>query len=150
VASSADGTKLVALVDGGQIYTSTDSGVTWTARDSNRDWIDVASSADGTKLVALVNGGQIYTFAHTPATAAQAITEFNSEISDLTAANAPGNDGTGTLAAVAETPLTGGSDALEAPEIPVSSFTPGTPTAPARPVPHFTPSNPSAPAQPIP
>ncbi len=61
VASSADGTKLVAVVNGGQIYTSGDSGVTWTARDSNRAWSAVASSADGSKLVAAVNGGQIYT-----------------------------------------------------------------------------------------
>ena len=36
VASSADGTKLVAAVYNGQIYTSTDSGMNWTARDSNR------------------------------------------------------------------------------------------------------------------
>ena len=61
VASSADGTKLVAVVENGQIYTSTDSGITWTAREANRDWIGVASSADGTKLVATVEGGQIYT-----------------------------------------------------------------------------------------
>ncbi len=65
VASSADGSKLVAVVDGGQIYTSTDSGVSWTPRESNRVWFSVASSADGSKLVAVVyNGqynGQIYT-----------------------------------------------------------------------------------------
>jgi hypothetical protein len=61
VASSADGSKLVAAVSGGQIYTSTDSGVMWTAHESNRNWISVASSADGSKLVAVVSGGQIYT-----------------------------------------------------------------------------------------
>ena len=64
VASSADGTKLVALPESGQIYTSTDSGVSWTARASNREWRSVASSADGTKLVAVVGGsyvGQIHT-----------------------------------------------------------------------------------------
>ncbi len=61
VASSADGTKLVAVVSGGQIYTSTDSGVTWTPRESNRNWWSVASSANGTKLVAVVLSGQIYT-----------------------------------------------------------------------------------------
>jgi len=60
VASSADGTKLVAAVQNGQIYTSTDSGATWTARDSNRDWWGVSSSADGTKLAAVASGGQIY------------------------------------------------------------------------------------------
>ena len=62
VTSSADGSKLVAVVySGGQIYTSTDSGVTWTPRESGRTWYSVASSADGTKLVAIVDGGQIYT-----------------------------------------------------------------------------------------
>ena len=60
VASSADGTKLVAGVLGGQLYVSTDSGATWTARESTRNWISVASSADGTKLVAAVGGGQLY------------------------------------------------------------------------------------------
>lgn len=61
VASSSDGTKLVAVVHGGQIYTSTDSGVSWAPRESNRNWSSVASSADGTKLVATDYGGQIYT-----------------------------------------------------------------------------------------
>jgi hypothetical protein len=66
VASSADGTKLVATVKGGQIYTSTDSGVTWAPQDSSRNWSSVASSADGTKLVAGVGDnassvGYIYT-----------------------------------------------------------------------------------------
>jgi hypothetical protein len=61
IASSADGTKLVATVYGGQIYTSSDSGATWTARATSRNWRPVASSADGTKLIAAVNTGQIYT-----------------------------------------------------------------------------------------
>ncbi|MBI4745297.1 MAG: hypothetical protein HY786_01820 [Deltaproteobacteria bacterium] len=64
LASSSDGSKLVAVVNGGlggQIYTSTDSGLTWTARDSSRTWYSVASSSDGTKLVAVEYGGQIYT-----------------------------------------------------------------------------------------
>src|SRR5581483_11214596 len=61
IASSSDGTRLVAVVNGGQIYTSTDSGATWTARESNRGWRGVASSSDGSKLVAAVQGGQIYT-----------------------------------------------------------------------------------------
>src|SRR5439155_7174268 len=77
VASSADGSKLVAMsggaysgngADGGQIYTSTDSGVTWTARDSNRHWMSVASSADGNKLVAVESGGLIYTSTDSGAT----------------------------------------------------------------------------------
>ncbi|HZS48072.1 MAG TPA: hypothetical protein VFC63_23585 [Blastocatellia bacterium] len=68
VASSADGSELVAAVFGGQIYTSTDSGVTWTPRDSTRNWESVASSADGSKLVAVVFGGQIYTSTDSGAT----------------------------------------------------------------------------------
>jgi len=70
IASSSDGTKLVAVENfngqiGGYIYTSTNSGATWTARmtDSNRDWQSVASSSDGTKLVAVVELGYIYTSA---------------------------------------------------------------------------------------
>src|SRR5215471_9811701 len=64
VASSADGTKLVAVVGGagGLIYTSPDAGTTWFPHESIRPWAGVASSADGTKLVAVPNGGgQIYT-----------------------------------------------------------------------------------------
>ena len=61
VASSTNGTKLVAAVHGGPIYTSTDSGVTWTARSPSTNWQSVASSSDGTKLVAAVQGGPIYT-----------------------------------------------------------------------------------------
>ena len=64
VASSANGSKLVAALFGGQIYTSTDSGVTWTPRESNRDWLSCASSADGSMLAAgVINGGQLYTSA---------------------------------------------------------------------------------------
>jgi len=55
VASSTDGTKLVAVARGGKIYVSNDSGSTWSAKESNRDWRAVASSADGTKLVAVTN-----------------------------------------------------------------------------------------------
>jgi len=61
VASSSDGTKLVAAVENGQIYTSTDSGVTWTAREQNRVWKEIASSSDGSKIVALTYGEQIHT-----------------------------------------------------------------------------------------
>ncbi len=66
VASSSDGSKLVAVVDPGQIYTSADAGVTWTARSITRLWTSIASSADGTKLVAgivasLNNQPTIYT-----------------------------------------------------------------------------------------
>ena len=61
LASSADGTKLVAANLWDSIYTSTDSGVSWTPRESSRNWFSVASSADGSKLVALDENGQIYT-----------------------------------------------------------------------------------------
>jgi len=76
VASSADGTKLVATVSGGQIYNSTNSGAGWTARDSNRYWSSVAGSADGTKWVATAGDSTthtdyIYTSADSGATWAQ-------------------------------------------------------------------------------
>jgi hypothetical protein len=58
VASSADGTKLIAGVAGGQIYISADSGTTWTPHGPSANWGGVASSADGTKLAA--TAGQIY------------------------------------------------------------------------------------------
>jgi hypothetical protein len=61
IASSADGSKLAAVVSGGQIYTSTDSGANWTARESSRNWLSIASSADGSKLAAVAPVGQIYT-----------------------------------------------------------------------------------------
>lgn len=62
VASSADGTRLVATSGSasvhwpsgdGLIYTSTNSGTTWTASSApSNNWASVVSSADGTKLVA--------------------------------------------------------------------------------------------------
>jgi len=51
VASSADGTKLVATVKGGQIYTSINSGVTWTPQDNQPQLVVRCVVADGTKLV---------------------------------------------------------------------------------------------------
>jgi len=61
VASSTDGTKLVAAASGDFIYTSTNSGFDWnvTSAPSN-SWAAVASSADGTKLFAAANGDGIY------------------------------------------------------------------------------------------
>jgi len=61
IASSSDGTKLVAAASNDQLYTSTDSGVTWSSRDSIRNWSSVASSADGTKLIAAARNDQLYT-----------------------------------------------------------------------------------------
>lgn len=56
IASSADGTKLVAGVTLGQLHTSTDSGLSWTPRESARQWYALASSADGTRLAAVAGG----------------------------------------------------------------------------------------------
>jgi hypothetical protein len=62
VASSADGSHLVAIPANGQIYTSSDAGVTWTEQASGiQSWTAVASSGDGTKLVAVSSSGSIYT-----------------------------------------------------------------------------------------
>jgi hypothetical protein len=94
VASSADGTKLVAVVQGGRIYTSTDAGINWTARESNRVWYGVASSADGNKLVAAAFNGQLYTStdAGVSWTARESIRQWQSVASSA--------DGTKLLAAV--------------------------------------------------
>lgn len=62
IASSSDGSKLVAVGNNTAIYTSTNFGASWTARDSVRSWRTVASSADGTKLIAGdgATGGAVY------------------------------------------------------------------------------------------
>ena len=69
IASSADGTKLVAVAVKGGIFTSADSGATWIPTSAPIDlwWWSVASSADGVKLVAVAQynaqanaGGPIY------------------------------------------------------------------------------------------
>jgi hypothetical protein len=64
VASSSDGTKLVAGGWGG-IYTSTNSGATWTQTGApSEEWFSIASSSDGTKLAAISAvylSGSIYT-----------------------------------------------------------------------------------------
>jgi hypothetical protein len=67
IASSADGTKLVAVSAVGQgnfIYTSTNSGASWISNnvpdvDVSAAWASVASSADGTKLVAVQSYGRV-------------------------------------------------------------------------------------------
>ena len=63
VTSSADGTKLAAVVNGGLIYTSTNSGVTWTPRAATGEWYSIASSADGVYLAAVQQPGDIFTSA---------------------------------------------------------------------------------------
>lgn len=62
IASSADGTKLVAAYNRG-IFTSTDSGATWTSRTTSDsyDWQYLTSSADGTKLAGVISSGRIFT-----------------------------------------------------------------------------------------
>ena len=64
IASSSDGTKLVAAEYNGAIYTSVDRGVTWVERASGiRNWSSITSSADGEKLAAVGDDveGAIYT-----------------------------------------------------------------------------------------
>ena len=65
-ASSADGTKLVAVATGssGGVYVSSNSGGSWTETLGANYWTGVACSADGTKVVAVGNpsgGSYIYT-----------------------------------------------------------------------------------------
>jgi len=63
IASSDDGTKLLASVFGGYLYTSTNSGESWTERvtDQTRTWQGVASSSDGTILYACIFDNSIST-----------------------------------------------------------------------------------------
>jgi hypothetical protein len=68
IASSADGSKLVAAANGGFIYASTNFGATWKANGTSQYWSAVASSADGTKLVATVKNGGIFTSTNSGAT----------------------------------------------------------------------------------
>ncbi|MFZ2151988.1 MAG: hypothetical protein WAV09_02675 [Minisyncoccia bacterium] len=70
IASSSDGTKLVAGRAPGYLYTSTDSGVTWAEQTGagSRTWYSVTSSSDGTKLAAAAYGGYIYTSTDSGAT----------------------------------------------------------------------------------
>ncbi|MDH4192220.1 MAG: hypothetical protein OEW21_18685, partial [Betaproteobacteria bacterium] len=62
-ASSADGSKLVAVAGLDFFYISADSGVTWVPRGPSRTAYGVATSADGTKLVVAAASTQIYTSA---------------------------------------------------------------------------------------
>jgi hypothetical protein len=75
VASSADGTRLIACTEGSNpvVFTSTDSGATWITNSlPNHSWMGVAASADGGRMAAaysdaatVVYGG-IYTSQTTP------------------------------------------------------------------------------------
>jgi hypothetical protein len=69
VASSADGTKLVAAANEGYIFTSTNSGATWQSAGFSLGGFSysVASSADGSKLVT-GGGSLIFTSTNSGAT----------------------------------------------------------------------------------
>lgn len=63
LASSANGTMLVAAVWTGGLYTSTNSGNSWVLASNaltSAAWASVTASADGTKQVAAVEGDGIY------------------------------------------------------------------------------------------
>lgn len=62
VASSADGSKLIAVCSGGRIYTSTNSGADWnTSSAPSLDWSSVACSQDARNVVVVSGSGSIYT-----------------------------------------------------------------------------------------
>lgn len=60
IASSADGSRLVACTSGtaGRIYVSSDWGRSWTARGGSHDYRAVASSSTGENLIAVPRYGQ--------------------------------------------------------------------------------------------
>jgi photosystem II stability/assembly factor-like uncharacterized protein len=65
VASSSDGSKLVAVTSASGVYTSVNSGANWTQQTSapsNAWWSSVASSSDGSKLIGVASySGGVYT-----------------------------------------------------------------------------------------
>merc|ERR1711998_695852 len=63
VASSSDGSKLVAAERLGNLWTSTDSGSSWTEHPlgGTDGWSAVASSSDGSKLLAAASLGNLWT-----------------------------------------------------------------------------------------
>jgi hypothetical protein len=103
VASSADGTKLVAVANGGGIYTSINSGGSWLPQTgglpASAAWSSVSSSADGSKLAAGINGGGIYTSSNFGVTWAQ---QTNAPVESWNAIAASA-DGTKLAAAINNT-----------------------------------------------
>jgi photosystem II stability/assembly factor-like uncharacterized protein len=98
IASSADGTKMVAVFNAGGIYTSTDSGRTWGEINSTtRQWRGVASSADGSKLATVVNNDFIFTSTNSGSTWVQRTIGLSSAAWSSIASSA---DGTKLVAAV--------------------------------------------------
>ena len=70
VASSTDGSRLLAGQSGGGLFTSSDFGVTWALRTNapTANWEFVASSADGIHLIAVQSSGTVYTSGDSGAT----------------------------------------------------------------------------------
>jgi photosystem II stability/assembly factor-like uncharacterized protein len=102
VASSADGTKLAAVVWSGGIWTSTNSGATWTQTSApGGNWNSIASSADGTKLAAVVNGGGIWTSTNSGATWTQTSALGGQWWSDIVSSS----DGTDLAAVISDTSI---------------------------------------------
>lgn len=67
VASSADGSKLVAAEASGRIFTSSDLGATWNPANAPvLSWSSVAASADGGKMVAVSRDGGIFLYGTIP------------------------------------------------------------------------------------
>jgi hypothetical protein len=108
VASSADGTKLVASGTFG-IYTSTDSGVTWIQQNTQIGPGAVASSTDGTKLVAATYGNLIYTSTDSGVTWTAQTNGIPNGGSQNWSAVASSADGTKLVASIGPEPSSGGS-----------------------------------------
>jgi len=94
-ASSANGTKLVAIALGsppyGAIYTSTNSGASWHLDNAMaKSWNSIVSSADGTRLVAN-NGSSIYMSTNSGATWISNGVPKTGEGMNLIATSADGN-----------------------------------------------------------
>jgi photosystem II stability/assembly factor-like uncharacterized protein len=65
IASSSDGSKLVAVNAAGSIYTSKNFGKNWSLSGApSEPWFSVACSTNGERIVVAANGGPIYTSAN--------------------------------------------------------------------------------------
>src|SRR5437867_984660 len=94
IASSADGTKLVAVASGpGPIIISTNSGLTWLPTSVPMlDWFSVASSADGTKLVATARSARfIYSSADSGVSWTEATNDLSAYYLSCASSSADGN-----------------------------------------------------------
>ena len=62
IASSSDGTKIVAATEGNGIYRSANRGSTWSLLSGAGSWVftSIASSSDGTTIAATVQSGNIW------------------------------------------------------------------------------------------